>query len=200
MQSGMVLMEEGKDPAVTARTNQSRGFPQRLLQILVGFFLLCVVFSAISMYMVRYSGFQSAVATARPSFQLCVEKPSNGLEQWIRPPSKLMHNMTDEELFWRATFMPRMKNYPFDRVPKIAFMFLTKGPLPLAPLWERFFNGHEGLYSIYVHSLPSFQDQFPASSVFYRRQVPSQVCFSPILWSLSFIIRCTSYDLYNICS
>ncbi|KAE9459146.1 hypothetical protein C3L33_08953, partial [Rhododendron williamsianum] len=175
MQSGMVLMEEGKDPIVTARTNQSRGFPQRLLQILVGFFLLCVVFSAISMYMVRYSGFQSAVAMARPSFQLCVEKPSNGLEQWIRPPSKLMHNMTDEELFWRATFMPRMKNYPFDRVPKIAFMFLTKGPLPLAPLWERFFNGHEGLYSIYVHSLPSFQDQFPASSVFYRRQVPSQV-------------------------
>ncbi|KAF7139034.1 hypothetical protein RHSIM_Rhsim07G0143900 [Rhododendron simsii] len=171
MQSGMVLMEEGKDPTVTARTNQSRGFPQRLLQILVGFFLLCVVFSAISMYMVRYSGFQSAVATARPSFQLCVEKPSNGLEQWIRPPSKLMHNMTDQELFWRATFMPRMKNYPFDRVPKIAFMFLTKGPLPLAPLWERFFNGHEGLYSIYVHSLPSFQDQFPASSVFYRRQV-----------------------------
>lgn len=188
MQSGIVPMEEGKDPtAVTARTNQSRGFPQRLLQILVGFFLLCVVFSAISMYTVRYSGFQSAVATARPSFQLCAEKLGNGLEQWIRPPSKLMHNMTDEELFWRATFTPRMKDYPFDRVPKIAFMFLTKGPLPLAPIWERFFNGHAGLYSIYVHSLPSFHDQFPASSVFYRRQVPSQVCFSPILWSFVFL-------------
>lgn len=175
MQSGLVPLEEGKDAAVTARTNQSRGFPQRLLQILLGFFLLCVVFSVISMYTVRYSGVQSAVATARPSFQLCVDKGSNTLEQWIRPPSRLMHNMTDKELFWRATFMPRMKNYPFDRVPKIAFMFLTKGPLPLAPLWERFFNGHGGLYSIYVHSLPSFKADFPSSSVFYGRQVPSQV-------------------------
>ncbi|CAI0408280.1 unnamed protein product [Linum tenue] len=55
-------------------------------------------------------------------------------------------------------------------------MFLSKGPLPLAPLWERFFSGHQGLYSIYLHSLPSFEAKFPPSSVFYRRQVPSKVC------------------------
>eukprot|EP00252_Welwitschia_mirabilis_P010174 TRINITY_DN23347_c0_g1_i1.p1 TRINITY_DN23347_c0_g1~~TRINITY_DN23347_c0_g1_i1.p1 ORF type:complete len:334 (-),score=36.86 TRINITY_DN23347_c0_g1_i1:231-1232(-) len=36
--------------------------------------------------------------------------------------------------------------------PKIAFMFLTPGPLPFEPLWERFFEGHEGKYSIYVHA------------------------------------------------
>ncbi|KAL7187722.1 hypothetical protein ACSBR1_037729 [Camellia fascicularis] len=54
-------------------------------------------------------------------------------------------------------------------------MFLTKGPLPLAPLWERFLKGHEGLYLIYIHSLPSFQVDFPSSSVFYRRQIPSQL-------------------------
>jgi epsin len=83
--------------------------------------------------------------------------------------------MSDEELLWRASMVPRIKKYPFERTPKIAFMFLTIGPLPLAPLWERFFKGHKGLYSIYVHPLPSYRDNFPASSVFYRRQIPSQV-------------------------
>ncbi|KAJ7963133.1 Core-2/I-branching beta-1,6-N-acetylglucosaminyltransferase family protein [Quillaja saponaria] len=83
--------------------------------------------------------------------------------------------MNDTELLWRASFVPRIKGYPFKRVPKIAFMFLTKGPLPMEPLWEKFFKGHEGLYSIYVHSLPSYQPDFLPSSVFYRRQIPSQV-------------------------
>ncbi|KAL6980070.1 hypothetical protein U1Q18_021720 [Sarracenia purpurea var. burkii] len=121
----------------------------------------------------------SAVPTERPSFQPCVEKPNGlvptSLGRWIDPPSNLLHNMTDEELLWRASFVPQIKNYPFKRVPKIAFMFLTKGPLPLAPLWERFFKGQKGLYSIYIHSLPSFQVHFPSSSVFYRRHIPSQV-------------------------
>ncbi|KAL9330701.1 hypothetical protein ACSQ67_000311 [Phaseolus vulgaris] len=83
--------------------------------------------------------------------------------------------MSDKELLWRASFVPRIKNYPYPRVPKIAFMFLTKGPMPLAPLWERFLKGHEKLFSIYIHSLPSYQPQFPPSSVFYGRQIPSQV-------------------------
>jgi len=37
-------------------------------------------------------------------------------------------------------------------MPKIAFMFLTPGPLPLVKLWEDFFRGHEGKFSIYVHA------------------------------------------------
>ncbi|CAA0821126.1 Core-2/I-branching beta-1-6-N-acetylglucosaminyltransferase family protein [Striga hermonthica] len=86
-----------------------------------------------------------------------------------------MHHMNDTELFWRASFVPRIKTYPFKRTPKIAFMFLTRGPLPLAPLWEKFFKGNENLYSIYIHSLPSYQPGFSPSSVFYGRQIPSQV-------------------------
>lgn len=95
-------------------------------------------------------------------------------EHWINPPT-LTHNMSDEELLWRASMVPRRRKYPFQRVPKIAFMFLTRGPLPLLPLWERFLRGHEGLYSIYVHKLPSFQLKVPQSSPFYRREIPSQV-------------------------
>ncbi|CAI9300411.1 unnamed protein product [Lactuca saligna] len=68
-----------------------------------------------------------------------------------------------------------IKEYPFKRIPKIAFMFLARGPLPLSPLWEKFFEGNEGLYSIYVHSLPSYSPDFPTSSVFYGRQIPCQM-------------------------
>ena len=95
------------------------------------------------------------VDTVKSSFQPCFEEP-NGLEQWIRPPSNLIHTMNDKELLWRASFVPRIRKYPFNRVPKIAFMFLTKGPMPLTPLWEKFLKGHQVLYSIYVHSLPLF--------------------------------------------
>ncbi|XP_078437227.1 glycosyltransferase BC10-like [Wolffia australiana] len=97
------------------------------------------------------------------------------LNLWIRPPWSLIHDMTDEELFWRASLAPQRKNYPFKRIPRIAFMFLTKGPLPLYPLWEKFFEGHELFYSIYIHSMPSYQAVFPRSSPFYGRQIPSQV-------------------------
>ncbi|GAB2277511.1 hypothetical protein Dimus_012218 [Dionaea muscipula] len=88
------------------------------------------------------------------------------------PP--LMHNFDDEELLWRASMVPKIPGYPFQRVPKIAFMFLTKGPLPLTPLWDMFFHGHEGLYSIYVHSHPLYKDNFPENSVFYGRRIPSK--------------------------
>ncbi|CAA3011005.1 Glycosyl transferase, family 14 [Olea europaea subsp. europaea] len=168
-------MEEGKEPAMITRTSQSRVLPQRLLQLLVPFLALCFTFSVVSVYTIKHFGVQSIVTTVRPTLQPFIEEEQNNLDGWIRPPADLMHSMSDQELLWRASFAPKVKKYPFKRVPKIAFMFLTKGPLPLAPLWERFFNGHEGLYSIYIHSLPSYQADFPSSSVFNKRQIPSQV-------------------------
>lgn len=89
------------------------------------------------------------------------------------PP--LMHNMDDGELFQRASAVPRIREVPFDYVPKVAFMFLIKGPIPLAPLWEKFFEGHEGRYTIYVHSHPLYNDSFPVNSIFHARRIPSQV-------------------------
>ncbi|EEF27143.1 conserved hypothetical protein [Ricinus communis] len=69
---------------------------------------------------------------------------------------------------------PRIPQYPFERVPKVAFMFLTRGPVLMAPLWEKFFKGHEGLYSIYVHSNPSYNESEPESPVFNSRRIPSK--------------------------
>ncbi|KAF7027271.1 hypothetical protein CFC21_039327 [Triticum aestivum] len=86
----------------------------------------------------------------------------------------LAHNMTDEELFWRASMVPRVALVPRRIVPKVAFLFLVTGDMPLRPLWEKFFAGHEGLYSIYVHASPAYTGSPPADSVFYGRMIPSQ--------------------------
>lgn len=97
------------------------------------------------------------------------------MERFTRPRN-LIHQMTDNELFWRASLVPQKEEFPFRRVPRVAFMFLTRGPLPMLPFWERFFTGQDvEKYSIYVHALPGFELEVSNSSVFYRRQIPSQV-------------------------
>lgn len=165
-------LEEGKDLS-TRVVNQYKPLPLRLLQFLLLFLGLGIVFSFVSMYMVRYSVVQNVIPMVQSRFQPCIQQL--GLESWIRPPSNLMHSMNDSQLFWRASIVPQIKDYPFNRTRKIAFMFLTRGPMPLAPLWERFFKGNEELYSIYIHSLPSYKPDFPPSSVFHGRQIRSQV-------------------------
>ncbi|RVW44378.1 hypothetical protein CK203_071019 [Vitis vinifera] len=89
--------------------------------------------------------------------------------------ANLTHGFSDNELFWRASMVPRRAEYPFKRVPKVAFMFLTRGPLPLMPLWERFFEGHRKYFSVYVHALPGFELNVSMHSAFYKRQIPSKV-------------------------
>ncbi|XP_010688613.2 glycosyltransferase BC10 [Beta vulgaris subsp. vulgaris] len=87
----------------------------------------------------------------------------------------LLHHIEDDtELLWRASLVPQIPEYPFQRVPKIAFLFLTRGPLPLAPLWEMFFLGHEDKYSIYIHTHPNYTDPMPKDSVFHGRRIPSK--------------------------
>ncbi|PSS07375.1 Choline monooxygenase [Actinidia chinensis var. chinensis] len=176
MKARLVALEEGKDPSPTTiiRTNQARVLPLRILQYLLTFLGVGIVFSILCMFMIRYFGVHNVVPVTHSIVHPCYGDQSS-LESWIRPPSTLVHTMNDTELFWRASFVPRIEEYPFERTPKIAFMFLTRGPLPMAPLWERFFKGNEGLYSIYIHSLPNYQANFSLSSAFYRRQIPSQV-------------------------
>ncbi|CAK7357184.1 unnamed protein product [Dovyalis caffra] len=106
----------------------------------------------------------------KPSDQGAV---SSSMELSFRRKS-LTHSMNDEQLFWTASLVPYKEEYPFDRVPKVAFMFLTRGPLPLLPLWERFFMGYEKLYSIYVHPHPKYKMKVSKDSPFYGRQIPSQ--------------------------
>ena len=94
-------------------------------------------------------------------------------------PSTVTHNMTDEELLLWASMTPKVQSSPYHRVPKVAFLFLARGDLPLRPLWEKFFAGHQELYTIYVHADPSYTGSPPADSVFYGRTIPSQAINQP---------------------
>ncbi|KAF8108055.1 hypothetical protein N665_0115s0065 [Sinapis alba] len=89
-------------------------------------------------------------------------------------PENVSHGMSDDALFWRASMVPVKEEYPYDRVPKVAFMFLTRGPLPMLPLWEKFFKGNEKYLSVYVHTPPGYDMNVSRDSPFYHRQIPSQ--------------------------
>ncbi|KAF8655440.1 hypothetical protein HU200_061187 [Digitaria exilis] len=79
----------------------------------------------------------------------------------------------DDELMAMAATAPR--EVPAGVVPKVAFLFLTRWDLPMAPLWEKFFDGHRGLYSVFVHTDPAFNgSEPPETSAFYRRRIPSK--------------------------
>ncbi|XP_074293898.1 glycosyltransferase BC10-like [Silene latifolia] len=94
------------------------------------------------------------------------------------PPPRLpfLHNMGDKELLWKASLVPKINNnnVTLRSTTKIAFMFLIRGALPLAPLWEKFFHGYEGLYTIYVHANPRYNRSYGEDSVFFGRRIPSK--------------------------
>ncbi|KAJ4964235.1 hypothetical protein NE237_024174 [Protea cynaroides] len=107
---------------------------------------------------------------------------------------RAMHEISDEELLRRASMVPRVQKFQHKDAPKVAFMFLTRGSLPLAPLWEKFFEGHEGLYSIYVHSNPSYNGSVePEGSVFHDRRIPSK----EVQWGDFSLVEAERYLLAN---
>ncbi|WOK97098.1 hypothetical protein Cni_G05806 [Canna indica] len=59
-------------------------------------------------------------------------------------------------------------------VPKIAFLFLTNSDLTFAPLWERFFHGHERLFNVYVHADPASRLLLPPTQSFRGRFIPAK--------------------------
>ncbi|CAI7782536.1 unnamed protein product [Closterium sp. NIES-53] len=72
------------------------------------------------------------------------------------------------------TFKPSML-LPNATLPKIAFLFLTRGPLPFQPLWEEFFRGNMDRASIYVHAATEGWDvnaHVGKGSVFWGTQIP----------------------------
>ncbi|XP_037443094.1 glycosyltransferase BC10-like [Triticum dicoccoides] len=84
----------------------------------------------------------------------------------------------DDRLMALAAAAPRTVRAAAGCAPKVAFLFLAKWDLPMAPLWERFFEGHRGLYSVYVHTDPAFNASAAAApdsgSALHRRHIPSK--------------------------
>jgi hypothetical protein len=118
-----------------------------------------------------------------PVKPIAESKSHIGLREFLRPPS-VTHDMNDDELTWRASMVPKIDEFPFEYNPKVAFMFITRGPVSLSPLWELFFKGNEEFYSIYVHSDPSYNESEAESDLFRGRRIPSKV--SLILTSLTY--------------
>ncbi|CAO2830109.1 unnamed protein product [Amaranthus hypochondriacus] len=82
--------------------------------------------------------------------------------------------MRDEVLMSRVIDNHAPRSVEMDK-PKIAFLFLVKKTIPLGRLWEKFFKGHEGYYTIYVHSDPSFNSSSKdEGGVFHGRRIPSK--------------------------
>lgn len=65
-------------------------------------------------------------------------------------------------------------------LPRVALLFLTRGPMPFEPLWRAFLHAGAGgqgrwadLFAIYVHPPPDFA--YPPGSLFHGREVPGRV-------------------------
>lgn len=72
------------------------------------------------------------------------------ISSWLPPPAR---ELTDEEIASHVV-IKNIMNTPSIKTdnPKIAFMFLSPGSLAFERLWDKFFQGHEGRFSVYIHA------------------------------------------------
>jgi hypothetical protein len=98
------------------------------------------------------------------------------LADWL-PPS--LREYSDDEIAARVVIREILSSPPVIRKnSKIAFMFLTPGTLPFERLWDRFFLGHEGKFSVYIHA--SKERPVHYSRYFLNREIRSdEVCLLP---------------------
>ncbi|XVE71876.1 hypothetical protein DITRI_Ditri10aG0186900 [Diplodiscus trichospermus] len=91
------------------------------------------------------------------------------LADWLPPaPAR---ELTDEEIAARVVFREILNTPPQSKNSKIAFMFLTPSSLPFEKLWDMFFRGHEGKFSIYIHA--SKEKPVHVSRYFLNREIRS---------------------------
>ncbi|XP_039034356.1 glycosyltransferase BC10-like [Hibiscus syriacus] len=89
---------------------------------------------------------------------------------WLPPAPK--REFTDKEIISRVVVRDILNIPPVQsKNPKIAFMFLTPGSLPFEKLWDMFFRGHEGRFSVYVHA--SKEKPVHMSRYFFNREIRS---------------------------
>ncbi|XP_062172712.1 glycosyltransferase BC10 [Alnus glutinosa] len=103
-------------------------------------------------------------------------------------PIPLPDELHDLALFDRAVSLSKPSTFSHLSASnpklKIAFLFLTNSDLHFAPLWQRFFHAHSGLYNVYVHADPAANVTRP-KGVFDGRFIPAKRTYraSPTLIS-----------------
>nr|KAJ0206705.1 hypothetical protein LSAT_V11C500258700 [Lactuca sativa] len=93
----------------------------------------------------------------------------NTFSSWLPPPAR---ELSDAEIASRV-FIKNILNTPSieSSNPKIAFMFLSVGSLPFEKLWHKFFQGHDGRFSVYIHA--SREKPVHSSRYFINREIRS---------------------------
>ncbi|MBA0603291.1 hypothetical protein Gorai_003442 [Gossypium raimondii] len=97
-----------------------------------------------------------------------------------QPPAPKIptRELTDDETISQVVIKEILKTPPVEsNNRKIAFLFLTPGQLPFEPLWAKFFQGHEGRFSVYVHA--SKEKPVHTSHYFMGRDIHSESVVSP---------------------
>nr|XP_043627807.1 glycosyltransferase BC10-like [Erigeron canadensis] len=91
------------------------------------------------------------------------------ISSWLPPPER---QLSDEEIASRIVVKNLLNNPPIEtKNPKIAFMFLSPGSLAFERLWEKFFQGHEGRFTIHIHA--SRVKPVHSSRFFQNREIRS---------------------------
>ncbi|KAK8545364.1 hypothetical protein V6N12_026200 [Hibiscus sabdariffa] len=88
-------------------------------------------------------------------------------------PKVPARELTDGETISQVVISEILRTPPVEsNNPKIAFLFLTPGTLPFEALWAKFFQGHEGRFSVYVHA--SKEKPVHTSQYFKGRDIHSE--------------------------
>ncbi|KAK8582098.1 hypothetical protein V6N12_072295 [Hibiscus sabdariffa] len=98
---------------------------------------------------------------------------SSGDCSLYRQPSFRSRELTDEEKISHVVIREILNAPPTQsKNSKIAFLYLTPGTLPFEPLWDMFFRGHDGRFSVYVHA--SREKPVHNSDYFIGRDIHSE--------------------------
>uniref|UniRef100_A0A0E0CGH1 Uncharacterized protein n=1 Tax=Oryza meridionalis TaxID=40149 RepID=A0A0E0CGH1_9ORYZ len=160
MKASQVWQRGSKDMTAMPPPRQ-RGAAKKPMWIIVLLSLVCVALIGAYAYPPRrYSAcyfFASSVCTP--------------FKDWL--PTVTRRERTDEEIVSSVVMRDLLAMpMPVSKNPKIALMFLTPGSLPFEKLWEKFLQGHEGRYSIYIHA--SRERPVHSSSLFVGREIHSE--------------------------
>ncbi|XP_024966386.1 uncharacterized protein LOC112506509 [Cynara cardunculus var. scolymus] len=98
---------------------------------------------------------------------------SDSCFKYDQVPTVPSRELTDEEIASQVVIREILMSSPVQsKNPKIAFMFLTPGLLPFETLWDKFFQGYDGRFTVYVHA--SREQPARVSPYFVGRDIRSE--------------------------
>ncbi|KAG6434102.1 hypothetical protein SASPL_105724 [Salvia splendens] len=123
------------------------------------------------------------------NFAACYVFSYDGCEAWENwNPPALTKELTDDEVASRVVIKDILSRPPVISLnPKIAFLFLTPGALPFEKLWDKFFQGNEGRFSVYVHASKDKPVHF--SRYFINREIRSDTVCSQFLYPSCWFVQ-----------